>query len=95
MSWNWFYTGTQADVVAANAQINSNCGFPNSYTQTWAIPQQAYQQAFWFIMMPPPEGYTQPNGVTITQAEMIAGVINVTQQQSQSNWWPPLPQGAK
>lgn len=93
MSWNWFYIGTQADVVAANAQINSNCGFPNSYAQTWAFPQQAYQQSFWFIMMPPPEGYTEPNGNIITQAQMVAGVVNVTEQQSQSNWWPPLPSG--
>lgn len=90
MTWNTYYTGTQNDVEAANAQINSNCGFPNPCTENWAVPQQAYSQDFWFILMPPPEGYMTKCG-SFSQDEMIAGVSGVSEQQGQSNWWPPTP----
>lgn len=90
MSWNTYYTGTQEDVTSANAQINSNCGFPDSYTQTWDTPTQAYEQDFWFILMPPPWGYN--NGVgSWTQEQMINGIQNVNIEEGQSNWWPPGP----
>lgn len=90
MSWNIFFTGTFEEVTAANAQINANCGFPDEYTDNWANPQQAYEQDFWFILMPPPEGYRDPVN-SWTQEQMIAGVVNVIPQESQSNWWPPVP----
>jgi hypothetical protein len=91
ITWNTYYTGSESDVIAANTQINSNCGFPDAYTQTWAIPTQNYTDpTTWFILMPPPEGYM--NGVvTLTQSQMINSVVNVTQAESQSNWWPPSP----
>lgn len=90
MSWNTCYTGTVEEVSNANEQINTNCGFPDTDTETWAIPQQAYQQDFWFIPMPPPEGYKNSVG-SWTQSEMISNVVNVTEQEAQSNWWPPSP----
>src|SRR4051812_25974660 len=90
MSWNTYFTGSEQDILAANHQIDLNCGFPDPQTETWAIPQQAYEQDFWFILMPPPEGYTNNYG-TWTQDQMIQEVTNVEEQQSQSNWWPPYP----
>lgn len=93
-SWNWFYTGSEAAIQAANTQINANCGFPNACTQTWAIPQQAYEQDFWFILVPPPQGYMTNCG-SWSQAQMIAGVTGVVEQQSQSNWWPPISSSPK
>lgn len=92
--WNWFYTGTLDEVTAANAQINSNCSFPNGSTETWAIPTESYDQTFWFFLQPPPEGYQDDVG-SWTQAEMINGVENVQLQQSNSSWWPPFPPGVK
>lgn len=86
--WNWYYTGTESDIIAANAQINSNCGFPDSQTQTWDIPTKAYNQDFWFISMPGPDGYKNNSG-SWTQVQMINGVSNVAQEQSNSSWWPP------
>lgn len=88
--WNTYLTGTQEQVISANSQIDLNCGFPNGDTQTWFIPIQAYQQDFWFILMPPPEGYKDIVG-SWTQSQMMANVVNVVQEQGQSNWWPPLP----
>lgn len=88
--WDIYFTGTESEIIAANAQINSNCGFPNGCTQTWAVPTQAYEQDFWFILMPPPDGYMTNCG-SWTQEEMIAGVIDVEEQQAQPNWWPPFP----
>lgn len=87
--WNMFYTGSQVGVEAAVSQINSNCGFPDGYSQTWAIPQKAFGQLFWFFQMPPPEGYTEPSK-KITQAEMIQGVIGVIATPSIITWWPVI-----
>jgi hypothetical protein len=92
-SWNTFYTGTLDNINAAIAQINSNCGFPDGYTETWATPKQNYTTpSVYFFIMPPPEGYMTPMG-SWTQAQMIAGVVNVTEEQSQPDWWPPFPTG--
>jgi hypothetical protein len=88
--WNVYFTGSESAVNAANAQINANCGFPDACTQGWAVPMQAYEQDFWFILMPPPDGYMTKCG-SWTQDEMIAGVTGVVEQQGQSNWWPPGP----
>jgi len=89
--WNTYYTGTENDITIANSQINSNCGLPFGGTSTWAISQQAYLQNFWFIPMPNPNGWTREDGTYFTQDQMISNVINVTEQESQSNWWPPSP----
>lgn len=86
--WNTYFTGTEEEIVAANNQINSNCNFPDPETTTWAIPTKAYQQDFWFIPMPSPEGYKNSYG-SWTQAQMINGVSNVSEEESQPNWWPP------
>lgn len=83
------YIGTQSEVTAANDQIDSNCGFPDGYTNTWDIPVQAYEQDFWFIRKPPVAGYKEPTR-SFTQAQMIAGVTNVTEEESQPDWWPPV-----
>lgn len=81
-------TGTQSDVIAANSEIDLNCGFPNKNTFTWADPQQAYQQTFWFIAMPPPEGYKDGIG-SWTQDQMMKDVVNVNQQKFDPSWNPP------
>ena len=83
------YTGTEEQVSVAVEQINSNCGFPDGYTETWDTPRQAYEQDFWFIIMPPAEGYKEPTR-SFTQEQMIAGVTNVQEQESQPDWWPPI-----
>ena len=89
-NWNTFYTGTETQINTAISQINSNCGFPNANTTTWAIAQEAYDQTFWFCEMPPPQGYMDGVG-SWTQDQMTSGVTGVTQQQGQNNWWPPMP----
>lgn len=92
MTWNTFYTGSEEDVSAAVEQINSNCGFPDGYCETWGNPRQAYQQDFWFVLMPPPEGYVEPSR-SFSQEEMIENVVNVDQEQSSPDWWPLVPPG--
>lgn len=77
--------GTELQVNIANSQIGSNCEMPSGGTQIWAIPAQAYEQNFWFIKMPPSIGWKG-----FTQEQMMANVIDVTQEDSQSNWWPPF-----
>lgn len=94
MVWKTFYTGTQQDIINATAQIDLNCNFPDGYTQTWAIPKKAYEQDFWFIPMPSPEGYKNIMH-SFTQEEMIFDVVNVSEQESQRNWWPPFPPSKK
>lgn len=88
-AWNTFYVGTEVEITAAIVQINSNCGFPDGYCQSWGVPTQAYEQDFWFVMMPSPNGYMEPTR-SFTQEQMIIGVENVTQEESQRNWWPPI-----
>lgn len=88
MSWDTFYTGSEEEIQVANAQIDSNCGFPDGVTQTWAVSQKAYEQDFWFILMPPPGGYMNAVGAW-SQAQMIDGVTDVAEQESQPDWWPP------
>lgn len=89
--WNMFFTGTQDNILIANQQINQNAGLPFRETLTWAIPQQAYLQDFWFIIMPPPEGWRREDGTYFTQQEMISNVINVNIEESNPSWWPPFP----
>jgi len=91
MTWNTFYTGSLTDVNVAIAQINTNCGFPDGYTTTWATATQNYTTpTVYFFLKPPPDGYMTPNG-SWTQAQMVNGVVNVTEAQSNSSWWPPFP----
>lgn len=77
----------QADIIAANAQIEINSGIPtpDGKTTKWSTPKKAYQQDFWFIKMPPPEGW---NG--ISQKEMMQNVVDVVQIAFNSNWYPPI-----
>lgn len=77
--------GTEQDVIAANAKIEQNAGIPYPGTDRWDTPKQAYQQEFWFIYMPNPE--TIFNGYT--GAEMMNGVVNVSQEPFDPNWIPP------
>lgn len=95
MSWNTYYTGDQKSIQAALDQVNTNCTFPNSQAQTWSDITQSYDQTFWFFIMPPPTGMIFQNGTVLTQAQMILNVTGVTQEQSQSNWWPPPPGSVK
>lgn len=90
MLWHTFFTGTEADVNIANSKIDQNLGLPFWGTKTWSIPTQAYQQSFWFIPMPSPDGWVREDGTYFMQQEMISGVINVTPQESSPNWFPPF-----
>lgn len=88
----YYYTGSQSDVNGAIAQINTNCGFPDGYSLTWAYATQAYQQpTFYFCTAPPSAGYMEggPPYHSFTQAEMTAGVINVSLQPWNASWLPP------
>lgn len=85
----YYYVGTESDIALALNQINSNCGFPSPSAATWAVPQKAYQAEFWFIRMPPEIGYKNKY-IDLTQAEMIAGVKNVTAELSDPSWFEPV-----
>ncbi len=82
------YKGTHENVIAANAQIDANCGFPDAYTQTWGSIKKAYQQEFWFFAMPTPAGYKNRSG-DWTQEQMIDSVVNVEIEESQPSWFVP------
>ena len=89
---NLYFTGTEVNVIAANAQISGNCGLPFGGTKTWADPQSEYIEPIkWFIKMPDPEGWTREDGTHFTQKEMISGVVNVDIEESNPDWWPPSP----
>jgi hypothetical protein len=87
MSWNFFLVGTEDQIIAANNQINNNAGYPCPGTERWGIPTQAYEQDFWFIPMPMPDAIYNGH----TGQELMLNVINVVEEESQSNWWPPMP----
>lgn len=82
------FTGTEEQIIAAAARIDSNCGLPFRNTNTWDVPKKAYSYDFWFIWMPEEEGYTREDGTYFSQAEMIDGVVNVEIQDSQPDWFP-------
>jgi hypothetical protein len=89
---NFYLTGTELNVIAANAQISINLGLPFGGTQIWAQPQASYSNSnFYFIPMPSENGWTREDGVYFNQEQMIAGVVNVEIQESQPNWFPPSP----
>ncbi len=75
--------GTETEVIAANAQIESNCGIPCEGTDNWDIPTQAFEQDFWFITMPPLEGWNN-----YLQEQMMQGVVDVLQMEFEPNWRP-------
>jgi hypothetical protein len=81
---NLFLLGTESEVIAANAKIGANAGYPCEGTLEWDIPTQAYEQEFWFIAVPQP--YAIYNGHT--GEELMEGVSNLRQEESQENWWP-------
>lgn len=84
--------GSQAEIVSANTQISSNLGLPFRETTAWAVPENNYtDNTQWFFMMPPAEGWTREDGTFFTQDQMMNGVVNVTQAESQPNWFPPNP----
>lgn len=78
----------QLDVANAISQINQNCGWPDSYTETWDSVHQAYEQDIWYLGNPSPNGYIG-GGKVFTNSQMMAGVENVTPTDSNSSWFPP------
>lgn len=78
----------QDDAVTALKKINENCGFPNPCAQTWSDLSQAYQQNIWFFVNPPDYGYQSACGL-FTRDEMMSGVVNVTESNGDSSWFPP------
>lgn len=82
----------EQDVINANNQIGSNCGLPTQYTSQWDRVLKAYDQDFWFIIKPPVQGWNE-----FSQAQMMQGVTNVTEEESQPDWWPPVvpPEGKR
>ena len=72
----------------AITQINSNCGWPDQYVDTWDVLQQAFEQDIWFLSSPSQEGYT---GLEkhFTYAQMMENVADVTPTNGDSSWWPP------
>lgn len=87
---NLYLTGTESNVTLAEAQVSENLGLPFSGTMRWAIPMQAYQQDFWFISMPPYEGWYREDGTYFSYQQMMNAVTNVEIETSQPNWFPPF-----
>ncbi len=86
-----YFTGTEENIIAANAQISSNLDLPFRGTIKWAQPQSSYSDPnFWFIEMPSEAGWTREDGTHFTQEQMIANVIDVEIQEENPNWWPPV-----
>lgn len=84
-------TGLQTDIVNANTQISSNLGLPFRDTTTWANPANNYtDNTQWFFMMPPTAGWTREDGTFYTQDQMMNNVVNVTQAESESDWYTPV-----
>ncbi len=80
--------GAQAEVIAANSQIESAMGVPYGITTGWDIPTQIYEQSDYFIAMPIPEAIYNGH----TGAELMAAVTaNVTPEEYNPNWRPPSP----
>jgi len=78
----------QSLIVAAEAKISTNCGFPNDKgTQRWAIPQQSVDLSIWFIPKPPVEGYSLGE---FSQAQMMQNVSlsGIVEQEYNANWFP-------
>ncbi len=88
-----YFTGTEENIINANQKISQNLGLPFRGTTTWADPQESYNQTFWFILMPPVEGWTREDGTHFSQEQMSDGVENVNIEESQPDWWPPFPPG--
>jgi len=61
-----YLTGTLQEVIAAEARISLNCGFPSNGTVRWAIPRRT-NQGIWLIEKP--VTYNQ-----FTQEQMMQGV---------------------
>lgn len=79
---------TQSPVATALAQINVNCGLPNSMgTHTWDTPTQAADGSLWFIAKPS-GGWGNPGGTMFTAAQMNAGVTGVAELPSDPSWFP-------
>ncbi len=83
---NYYLIGTLEQVTVANAQIEINAGYPCEGTSNWSVPAQAYEQDFWFIAMPESNAIYNWH----TGEELMEGVSNVQQEESQENWWPPF-----
>ena len=85
---NFLMSTTESDIDDAIAQIDSNCGWPNEYSTTWATKRKAYQQDIWYFKNPPVDGYTDEHE-SFTRIEMMDGVVNVTESDGDSSWYPP------
>lgn len=82
-----FLTGTENQIIEANAQINQNCGLPNNKgTNTWGEPTKMYLVDLWYIPAPPENGWNE-----FSYEEMMYGVVDVSIQESQPSWFPPAP----
>lgn len=85
-----YTSNNEIDVIEANHQIELNSGIPtpDGKTTAWSIPTLTLAPYnFWFIYMPPAEGW---NGYS--QKEMIQDVTNVDIQEFNVAWIrPPEP----
>jgi len=84
-------TSTSAQYLqTANAQIMANAGIPTAdgKTTSWATPQLAHNQTFYYIMAPDAGGW---NGVSYNQ--MMQNVINanVSLVAFSNTWVAPIP----
>jgi hypothetical protein len=80
----------ESDVITALNKINENCNFPDSCTQSWSDVQKAYEQDIWFFFNVPENGYTSACA-SFTREQMMDGVVNVTESDGDSSWFPPPP----
>ena len=83
----------QSICQAAADQIAVNCQLPTETTACWAIPTHAHDESCWFIPCPPNSGWTTDQGVTFTREQMLDGVVEMTEDEGQSSWFPSLTLG--
>ncbi|MEB3150910.1 MAG: hypothetical protein VKL60_18070 [Sphaerospermopsis sp.] len=86
----FLYSTNEVIANAALAQINSNCGWPNQYTESWANVQKAYEQEIYFFRKPPSGGYMNSHE-SFTREEMLNGVVDMEESNGSPDWFPPDP----
>lgn len=67
------YVGSEQEILQALQTINTNCGFPNEYAETFDIPKKVYNQELWYMMKPLEDGYTSMD-FRLNQLQMLLNV---------------------
>lgn len=78
--------GTEAEVIAANTQIENAMGVPYGITTGWDTPTQIYEISNYYIVSPEQDAIYNGH----TGAELMEAVTaQVTQEEYSPDWRPP------